>query len=140
MNPVDLEEVAGLLAGGGILGLMMFSMVAMIVPIIAYWKILGKVGYPPPLALVILLPFAGLILLYWLAFAEWPALKPKGAGGVPYPPPAPVLPQTTYAPPAPVAPQAPGGEGVGQRFCTGCGAALGGEQRFCASCGKPVGG
>jgi hypothetical protein len=36
------------------------------------WRIVGKAGYPPFLALFAIFPALGLILLWWLAFARWP--------------------------------------------------------------------
>ena len=36
------------------------------------WRIVGKAGYPPAISLVAILPAVGLILLWWLAFAQWP--------------------------------------------------------------------
>jgi len=131
MNP---EDIGALVAGSSLLVIITFALVAAVLPIIAYWKILGKVGYPPPLALVILLPLAGLILVYFLAFAEWPALKkaaPAPAGPAP-PAPAPLAPLHVETPATPAAKSA-------FRFCTGCGVGLEGSERFCANCGKPTG-
>jgi hypothetical protein len=39
------------------------------------WRIVGKAGYPPALSLLALFPAAGLILLWWLAFARWPVRR-----------------------------------------------------------------
>jgi hypothetical protein len=36
------------------------------------WRIIGKAGYPPFLSLFAIFPAVGLILLWWLAFAQWP--------------------------------------------------------------------
>jgi type VI protein secretion system component VasK len=36
------------------------------------WRIIGKAGYPPVLSLLAIFPAVGLILLWWLAFAQWP--------------------------------------------------------------------
>jgi hypothetical protein len=141
MNP---EDLGALLAGSGLLFGLTMALVSIVIPIVAYWKIIGKTGHPSPLALVILFPMAGLILLYWLAFSEWPALSrgrlaPVAPSPVPMPPPpaysgAPVYPG---APETPVA-AAPQAAQPGFRFCTGCGVSLEGIERFCANCGKPV--
>jgi hypothetical protein len=40
--------------------------------ILPAWRICSKAGYPGWLALLFLLPIANLVLLYFLAFAEWP--------------------------------------------------------------------
>lgn len=44
------------------------------------WRICAKAGFPGPLGLMAILPLLNLVLLFFLAFAEWPALqnrKPK---------------------------------------------------------------
>jgi hypothetical protein len=130
MNP---DELGALIAGSGLLFGLTMALVSIVIPIVAYWKILGKAGHPSPLALVFLFPMAGLILLYWLAFSDWPALNrgrlaPVAPAPVPMPPPA--YPGTSETPPPAAQP--------GFRFCTGCGVSLEGIERFCANCGKPV--
>jgi hypothetical protein len=44
-------------------------------PVIAFWKICTKAGFAGPLALLMLVPIANLILLFYIAFTKWPALK-----------------------------------------------------------------
>lgn len=39
------------------------------------WKVCVKAGFPGPLSLVVLLPGGILVLLFVLAFIEWPALR-----------------------------------------------------------------
>jgi hypothetical protein len=39
--------------------------------IIPYWQILKKAGFPPVLSLLIVIPLCNLLLLYYIAFAEW---------------------------------------------------------------------
>jgi hypothetical protein len=39
------------------------------------WRICSKAGFPGALALLALLPILNLCLLFYLAFAEWPALR-----------------------------------------------------------------
>ncbi len=36
------------------------------------WRIVGKAGYPPFLSLFAIFPALGLLLLWWLAFSQWP--------------------------------------------------------------------
>ncbi|MEO6807959.1 MAG: hypothetical protein ABI353_02475 [Isosphaeraceae bacterium] len=44
------------------------------------WRICSKAGFPGALGLLVMVPLANLLLLYLLAFAEWPALRgPTGA-------------------------------------------------------------
>jgi hypothetical protein len=39
----------------------------------ACWRIRSKAGFPGALGLLIVIPLANLLLLFFLAFAEWPA-------------------------------------------------------------------
>jgi hypothetical protein len=43
------------------------------------WRICAKAGFPGAISLLIVIPVLNLFLLYFLAFAEWPALHPKKA-------------------------------------------------------------
>ncbi len=56
-----------------ILALVMF---AWIFPL---WRIIDRTGRHPALALFGFFPLTALILLWWLAYADWPAVE----GGVP---------------------------------------------------------
>lgn len=47
--------------------------------VIPFWKICTKAGFPGPLALLMLVPLANIILPFYLAFADWPALRQAGA-------------------------------------------------------------
>jgi len=38
-------------------------------------RICAKAGYPPALGLLAIVPGLNLVLLWYLAFAEWPALR-----------------------------------------------------------------
>jgi len=40
--------------------------------VVPYWKIFGKAGFSPWLALGMLVPLANFVLLFYLAFATWP--------------------------------------------------------------------
>jgi glycopeptide antibiotics resistance protein len=64
-------------------------LVAVIVIIIPFWFILKKAGFSAWLALLNIVPFGTLILLYILAFAEWKTLPqaPVQAWIPPLPPP-----------------------------------------------------
>jgi hypothetical protein len=39
------------------------------------WRICSRAGFPGALGLLIMVPFLNVVLLYVLAFAEWPALR-----------------------------------------------------------------
>jgi hypothetical protein len=44
------------------------------------WRIIGRTGHHPALSLVAIFPVAGLIVLWWLAFARWPAIEAPETG------------------------------------------------------------
>lgn len=39
--------------------------------IVPYWRILTRVGFPPALSVLTVVPILNLLLLYYIAFAEW---------------------------------------------------------------------
>lgn len=45
------------------------------VVVIPVWRICQRAGYPGLLGVLILIPVLNLVLLYFLAFADWPAEK-----------------------------------------------------------------
>ena len=38
---------------------------------VPFWEILKRAGFPPALSLLVWIPFIGLVILYYVAFAEW---------------------------------------------------------------------
>jgi len=52
--------------------ILLIVLAAMIIP---FWKILPRAGIPAPLALVSIIPFGALVLLWVLAFKQWPEDK-----------------------------------------------------------------
>ena len=59
------------------------ALVINVLPLIAFWQICTKAGFPGPLALLMLVPIGNLVLLFYVAFAPWPALadrEPPTAG------------------------------------------------------------
>jgi len=46
-----------------------------IIIVIPFWKIFTKAGYPGVLSLVMFVPLVNIILIYYFAFAKWPAIK-----------------------------------------------------------------
>ena len=56
-----------------------FAVVGILLTVLPFWKICTKAGFPGPLALLMLVPIANIILPFYLAFAEWPALRQAGA-------------------------------------------------------------
>jgi len=65
-----------------ILFIMMFGVIGAVLTVIPFWKICTKAGFPGPLALLMLVPLANIILPFYIAFAEWPALR-QGQGAPP---------------------------------------------------------
>jgi len=43
--------------------------------IIPFWKICSKAGFSGALSLLMLVPIANIILPFYIAFADWPALR-----------------------------------------------------------------
>lgn len=43
--------------------------------IVPFWRIFTKAGFPGALSLLMLLPGLNILLLFYLAFAEWPSLR-----------------------------------------------------------------
>ncbi len=56
----------------------LFVSIIYILPVIAFWKICSKAGFPRALGLLMIIPIANIILPLYLAFAEWPILKGDG--------------------------------------------------------------
>jgi hypothetical protein len=54
--------------------------IPIVITVIPYWKICTKAGFPGPLSLLMLVPIANIILLFYLAFADWPSLHQRGPG------------------------------------------------------------
>ncbi len=50
--------------------------------LVAFWKILGRMGFPPWLAIMASLPLVNLIVLYYVALSPWPreGSWPQGGG------------------------------------------------------------
>jgi hypothetical protein len=41
----------------------------------AYWRIFTKAGYPGAMGILMVIPLLNVIMLFFLAFSEWPVLK-----------------------------------------------------------------
>ena len=48
--------------------------------VIPFWKICQKAGFPPALSLLMLVPIANVVLPFYIAFAQWPALTGQQQG------------------------------------------------------------
>lgn len=51
--------------------------VTILIVVLPFWKIFSKAGFHGAFSLLMLIPGASIILTFYLAFAEWPALKKK---------------------------------------------------------------
>lgn len=58
------------------MGWLIFAVIA----VVPFWRICNRVGHPPALSLLVVLPLINLIFIYYLAFGDWPADR-KGAAG-----------------------------------------------------------
>jgi hypothetical protein len=55
--------------------IILFIVTVILVP---FWRICTKAGYPGALAVLMLVPLLNIVMLYFLAFAEWPVLRRTG--------------------------------------------------------------
>jgi hypothetical protein len=62
-------------------------LVAALIMIIPFWRIFSKAGYYGWLSLLMVIPIVNIILLYYLAFAQWPILRGREGGQISNPPP-----------------------------------------------------
>ena len=47
--------------------------------IVAFWKILGRMGFPPWLAIMASIPIVNLVILYYVALNPWPGASRPSA-------------------------------------------------------------
>ncbi len=67
MSGLGISELVLILAC-----IFLFALVFLLIP---YIRIFGKAGFSPALGILMVVPLVNLVMLYYLAFAEWPALK-----------------------------------------------------------------
>ena len=53
----------------------LMGLFGILLTVIPFWKICTKAGFPGPLSLLMIVPVANIILPFYIAFADWPALK-----------------------------------------------------------------
>lgn len=56
---------------------LLIMLIAAIIVIIPFWRIFAKAGYSSWLSILMIIPFVNIIMLYFLAFANWPILKER---------------------------------------------------------------
>ena len=54
-------------------GFMASGILMWLLLIIPFWKIFGKAGFNPALSLLIVIPIANIVAVYYLAFSRWPS-------------------------------------------------------------------
>jgi hypothetical protein len=59
--------------------ILVFGLIGFLLTVVPFWKICSKAGFPGPLSLLMLIPIANIILLFYIAFAPWPALGRQGS-------------------------------------------------------------
>ena len=57
--------------------LLIVPILGLIVILIPFWKITSKAGFPGWLSLLSIFPLINIVFLFFLAFAQWPALTAK---------------------------------------------------------------
>ena len=64
-------------------GFIELSVIAMIgiISVLPFWLIFQKAGYPGALSLLMLIPVVHIVLIFFLAFADWPALRQREEDG-----------------------------------------------------------
>jgi hypothetical protein len=62
--------------------LVVILIVAFII-IVPFWRILAKAGYPGAISFLALIPFVSILMLFWLAFTEWPLERAAKQRGTP---------------------------------------------------------
>ena len=54
---------------------LLIILLAGLAPLLAFWKIFSKAGYPGVMGLTMLVPLLNVVMVLFLAFSEWPVLK-----------------------------------------------------------------
>ena len=78
MEAIAGPGIAELLIVVGVIGMVVGA--AVLLTVIPVWRICAKAGFAGALSLLMLVPVANYVLLFYLAFAEWPALTEKREG------------------------------------------------------------
>jgi hypothetical protein len=55
----------------------LWTVIMGLIIVIPFWKIFQKAGFNSLLSILMLIPFVNLIMIFYLAFSEWPVLKGK---------------------------------------------------------------
>jgi hypothetical protein len=55
----------------------LWMLIVGLIIVVPFWKIFQKAGFNSMLAILMIIPVVNLLTVYYLAFTEWPASKPK---------------------------------------------------------------
>ncbi|SFR44427.1 hypothetical protein SAMN05216203_0373 [Marinobacter daqiaonensis] len=51
----------------------LWMLVMAVLVVVPVWRICQRIGYPGWMAILILIPMVNMVLLYFIAFADWPS-------------------------------------------------------------------
>ena len=55
--------------------LLLVAVFGVMFTVVPFWFIFKKAGFHPALSLLMIVPLAGVIMRFFLAFGDWPSLK-----------------------------------------------------------------
>ena len=68
--------IAFIAGAPGPIELLLIIVMALVV-VVPFWRIFAKAGFSGALSLLMFIPILNVVMIFFLAFAEWPALKEK---------------------------------------------------------------
>lgn len=72
-----MQTAPGVAELGIIFIMILFMGLGIVLVVVPFWKICTKAGFPGPLSLLMIVPIANVILPFYIAFADWPALRER---------------------------------------------------------------
>jgi hypothetical protein len=55
--------------------MMLWLIIVGLIIILPFWKIFSKAGFNGALSILMIIPIVNVIMIFFLAFAEWPVLR-----------------------------------------------------------------
>ena len=55
--------------------LFLWLIIVGLIIVLPFWKIFTKAGFPGPLAVLMIVPLVNILMIFFLAFAEWPSMR-----------------------------------------------------------------
>ena len=55
--------------------LFLWLIIVGLIIVLPFWKIFTKAGFPGPLAILMIIPLVNIVMIFFLAFAEWPSMR-----------------------------------------------------------------